>query len=194
MFLLVDFKISEFLPKIKGNERARSIAADLLKEGRKNYRKGRSKGLNGYIVAHDIEHGIPAVSQKYLNTYGNRKNGLPRKVSGIGFTHMNEAFVQNKLGNPVDKPQGFKGKRSKKTNFTPLEADPLMKDKDFQKAYKSIKQDATKYSVDKSEASGGGSLRGYYKGQKPLAGRLRREDVLETDGETNLRSLLSRMR
>lgn len=192
MFLLVDFKISEFLPKIKGNERARSIAADLMKEGRKNYRKGRSKGLGNNIVAHDIDHGIPAVSQKYLNTYGNRKNGLPRKVSGVGFTPINEAFVQNKLGNPVDKVQSFRGK-IKKRDFTPLKKDPIVDDKDFQKAYSAIKKDASKNSVEVSEASGGGSLRGYYKGQKPLAGLLRRRDILESDKEKNLRDVLSRM-
>ena len=79
-------------------------------------------------------------------------------------------------------------------SFTPLKADPIIKDNDFQKAYSAIKKDANKYSVDKGEASGGGSLRGYYKPQKPLAGRLRREDVLMSDEEKAIEKSLNDFR
>lgn len=191
MYLLTDFSISEFLPKIKGNERARSIAADLIKEGRKNYRKGKSKGKNLYpISAHDIEHSIPAVSQKYLNTYGNRKNGEPRKVSGIGFTPRNELFVQNKLGKPITLEDTLLDRKNKKSKEKVLKKDPIMDDKDFKKAYSAINQDADKYSITRGEGTGG-SLRGYYKGQKPLAGLRRRTDILMSDKERKLNDLLN---
>lgn len=164
--VVADFNVSKFLPKNASNVRARKIAADLLKESRKNVRKQAKKHGAAYQpIYHDVAHSSMKVMSKHNpDLLGKTKSGKTRRASNVGFTPRNEMFVE-----PYDSPLHYVatdrfqktypriGRRglvdyysdrstnelSSKTKQTQKElARKIWRDKDYRKARYAITMDA----------------------------------------------------